>query len=144
MQSFPHHYRASAGASPEGEVRVAADGLETFLSQAPVQFGGPGDHWSPEDLLVAAVADCFVLTFRAIAEYSGLSWTKLDCSVEGTLDRVEGATRFTAFAVDARLDLPDNEDADKAHKLMEKAEASCLITNSLTAEITLSVSINAE
>jgi len=144
MQKFPHHYHTSASAGPDGEVRIVAEGLEAILSAAPAQFDGPGNRWSPEELLVAAVADCFVLTFRAIAEHSGLQWTGLDCGVQGTLDRVDGATRFTAFRVSAELDLPAGSDVSKAKSLLEKSEASCLITNSLTAEVTLDVSIKTE
>jgi organic hydroperoxide reductase OsmC/OhrA len=58
-----------------------------------------GGQWSPETLLVAAAVDCFVLTFRAIAAASKLPWERLSCNGEGTLDRVDGVTRFTALAL---------------------------------------------
>mgnify|MGYP003339189807 CR=1 FL=1 len=54
-------------------------------------------------LLCAAVADCFVLSFRAVARASKLDWTHLDCHVEGTLDRAEGTTRFTRYLTRATL-----------------------------------------
>jgi hypothetical protein len=50
------------------------------------------------------------------------------------LDRVDGVTRFTRFIVRARLTLPAGGDAEKARRLLEKAEQSCLITSSLLAE----------
>ncbi len=83
---------------------------------------------------MAAVADCFILTFRAIAQASRLDWTSLECDVQGTLDRVERATQFTSFKITARLTLPDDSKLDKASGLLEKAEAACLITNSLSAD----------
>ncbi len=82
---------------------------------------------------MAAVADCFVLSFRAIARASRLPWVSLQCSVEGTLERVDGVTKFTAFAIHATLRTPAEVDQAKAQRLLEKAETSCLITNSLTA-----------
>jgi hypothetical protein len=33
----------------------------------PREFDGRGNQWSPESLLAAALADCFVLSFRAVA-----------------------------------------------------------------------------
>ncbi len=133
MQEFPHHYRVSASGGPDGDVGLDTEGLPTLASAAPVEFGGPGGRWSPESLLVAAVADCFVLSFRAIARASRLPWVSLQCSVEGTLERVDGVTKFTAFAIHATLRTPAEVDQAKAQRLLEKAETSCLITNSLTA-----------
>ncbi len=99
-----------------------------------MQFGGPGDQWSPETLFVAAVADCFILSFRAIARASKFSWRHLSCRAEGVLDRAEGAARFTELLIQASLQLPEGGDSNKGHRLLEKAEESCLITNSLIAE----------
>ena len=96
-QDLPHHYRVAATARPEGSVDLASAGLEPISSAAPAEYGGPGDRWSPETLLVATVADCFVLSFRAIARASKLSWLSLNCDVEGTLARIEGTTKFTEF-----------------------------------------------
>lgn len=132
MQDLPHHYRVAANAGPEGDVSLSSEKLETLASAAPAEFGGPGDRWSPETLLVAAIADCFILSFRAIARASKLSWLSLNCDVEGTLERRDGKTQFTEFKVNAALDVPPDTDAQKAQRLLEKAEASCLITNSLS------------
>ncbi len=133
MQDLPHHYHVSAQSGPDGDVNLDSDGVATLASAAPVEFGGPGGRWSPESLLVAAVADCFVLSFRAIARASRLPWSGLKCDVVGTLARADGKTKFTEFAVRATLQLPAGSDADKARSLLAKAEASCLITNSMTA-----------
>jgi organic hydroperoxide reductase OsmC/OhrA len=67
MQPFPHHYSVIAKADTQGDVALAGDRLPPIPSAPPTEFGGPGDRWSPETLFVAAVADCFVLTFRGIA-----------------------------------------------------------------------------
>ncbi len=134
MQSFPHRYKIVAAAGPDGDVSLASDGLDPISSASPVEFGGSGNRWSPETLLVAAVGDCFVLSFRAIARASELSWMLLKCEVEGILDREEGTTRFTEFAVHAELHIPGDTNEERAHRIMQKAEDSCLITNSLSAK----------
>ncbi|MEE9159021.1 MAG: OsmC family peroxiredoxin, partial [Gammaproteobacteria bacterium] len=77
MQSFPHRYKIVAAAGPDGDISLASDGLDPISSAPPVEFGGSGNRWSPETLLVAAVGDCFVLSFRAIARASELSWMSL-------------------------------------------------------------------
>lgn len=141
MQDLPHHYAVAATGAPQGDVTLTTEGVDDLLSAPPVEFGGPGGRWSPESLLVAAVADCFVLSFRAIARASKLDWADLHCAVSGTLDRADGKTRFTAFTLHARLVTPQGVDADKAVRLLEKAEASCLITNSLSAATHLTTEV---
>ncbi len=134
MHPYPHLYAVHATASPDGDVPVAATGLPTLQTAPPAEFDGPGDRWSPETLLCAAVADCFVLSFRAVARASKLDWTGLECRVEGKLDRVDGRTLFTALTVHASLKVPAGTDQERATKLLEKAEHVCLISNSLVAE----------
>ena len=142
MQSFPHHYPASARGEATGNVIVSAKDVPDITTAAPAEFGGPGDEWSPEALLVAAVADCFILTFRAIARASTLEWSHLRCDVVGVLDKVERVTQFTEFQIMATLEVPADTDRDKAERLLERAEKGCLITNSLMADTHLTVSVN--
>ncbi|MDX1734460.1 MAG: OsmC family protein [Halioglobus sp.] len=141
MQEFPHHYHVTAATDPDENVIIRAQDMPEIVSAPPVEFGGPGNHWSPEHLLTASVADCFVLTFRAVAQASKLEWTELDVSAEGTLDRVDRLTKFTAFTVSARLRVPEGTDPAKATRVLEKAEAACLITNSLSAEAHLETDV---
>jgi organic hydroperoxide reductase OsmC/OhrA len=141
MHAFPHHYTVAAAGSGTGDVDLKGHGLPTLRSASPIAFDGPGDQWSPETLLVAAVGDCLILTFRAVARASGFAWTSLECDVTGTLDRIERTTRFVAFDVRARLHVPRGTDPDRARQVLEKAERSCLISNSLNGAIHLSPTI---
>ena len=134
MHPYPHLYLVRASAAPEGDVPIDADRLPTLQTAPPAEFDGPGDRWSPESLLCAAVADCFLLSFRAVARASKFEWQGLECSVEGKLDRVEGKSRFTHMHVKATLRVPAGTDQAKAVKLLEKAEQVCLVSNSLLAE----------
>lgn len=137
MQDFPHHYMVSADSGNEGAVRVSSPQLPSLETMPPPEFGGEPGYWSPETLLSAAVADCFILSFRAVARASGLNWTTLECDVDGKLERVDRVTRFTHFDVRARLQITDPDARDKAVRALEKAEQVCLITQSLNAETTL-------
>jgi organic hydroperoxide reductase OsmC/OhrA len=53
------------------------------------------------------------------------------------LERVEGGPRFTAIQVDATLAVPEGVDGQRALRLLEKAERSCLVTRSLSCPSTL-------
>ena len=141
MQDLPHHYVVSASTTTDKTVKLSSKGLDDLSTAGPAEFGGPGDLWSPETLLVGAVADCFVLSFRAIARAAKLQWDSLDCETTGILDKVERVTQFTRFDVRAELTVPPGTNEEKAHKLLEKAEKHCLVTNSMKASSELDATV---
>jgi organic hydroperoxide reductase OsmC/OhrA len=134
MQAYPHTYVASAVAESAGIVTVAAPTLRSLETAAPPQFGGPEQLWSPEALLCASIADCFVLTFRAVARAARCDWLRLECRVEGVLERAGQVVQFTRYTTFATLTVPTGVDTTKAHKLLERAEHGCLVANSLRGE----------
>ncbi|WP_317932594.1 OsmC family protein [Halioxenophilus sp. WMMB6] len=138
MNEFPHHYPVTASVSSDSYVTLQSPGISaTIESAAPAQFGGPGDRWSPETILVAAVADCFLLSFKAIATASRFEWLALECSVDGVLDKVERTIRFTEMHIKAKLTVAEGTPVEKATKLLEKAEQHCLVSNSLSSQVHL-------
>jgi organic hydroperoxide reductase OsmC/OhrA len=141
MHPFPHVYIVNAAARPDGDVPLSAEGVRVIESAPPREFDGPGNQWSPEQLLTAAVTDCFVLSFRAIAAASKFRWLSLESSTRGTLDKAGGQMRFTRFETHAKLRVPDGTDIERAKRLLEKAELSCLVANSLASERHLAVEV---
>ena len=133
MQAFPHYYAVTATAGAGSPVTIQSTGLPALQSAPPAEFGGPGNLWSPETLLVAAIVDCYVLTFRAIAGMSKLSWISLTCEATGRLDRVDRVTQFVDVQIRARLSVSPGTDAEQARRVLVRAEEGCLITNSLKA-----------
>jgi len=144
MQELPHNYEVTASAQSDSNIALTSKGLPDLVTAPPAEFGGPGDVWSPETLFVGSVSDCFILTFRAIARASKLSWSSLECVANGKLERVERSTKFTAINIKASLRVPAGTDAGKAERLLEKAEANCLITQSMTATIHLETDVTVE
>ena len=139
--NLPHSYVAKAQSVGEMLVSLESEGLPTLHTSPPPQFGGPEGHWSPETLLVGAVADCYILTFRALAKAAGLKWINLSCKVDGTLDRDGRNICFTRMDVTAELSLEDGADREVAEKLLHRAEDKCLVSNSLKAERSLQTTI---
>ena len=137
MHAFPHYYTVKADTTTDSVVKLSSHNLPELESAPPTQFGGPGDAWSPEDLLMASVADCFVLSFKAIARISKLNWHSISCESEGELDKVDGKTKFTKIKNNVHLLIEEGESLEKAEKILHKSEAACLVTNSLTAMVEL-------
>jgi organic hydroperoxide reductase OsmC/OhrA len=134
MKDLPHLYQVTSAGSATGSLMTRAENLPDISVSPPLQFGGPGDEWSPEDLLMASVSNCLVLSFRAIARASKLEWDTIECVSEGELNKVERKVQFTRMLSKVRLVIPASENKEKAEKLLVKAEGACLISNSLSCE----------
>jgi organic hydroperoxide reductase OsmC/OhrA len=128
---YPHTYSARAEGARSGLTRLSSNGLPVLASAPAPQFGGPGDLWSPETLLVCAIADCYILTFRAVSAAALFGWIRLECRTEGTLQELERRPQFTDFRLDATLTVPQGADASKAKRLLQQTERACLLINSL-------------
>lgn len=144
MYPFPHRYSVTAEARSEGLVRLGSPGLPPLLSAPPAEFDGPGDLWSPETLMTAAIADCFALTFRAAAKVRRIAWIRLRCDAEGTVDRTDSGLRLTGVRLHVNLTVPPETPLDTAHKALERAEANCLVGNSLQCPLAFEASVQVE
>ena len=141
MKPYPHRYIVSASGRTDGKVTVTSASLPPIASASPPESDGPVGLWSPETLLTAAVANCIILTFHAVARAAHFEWLALECRTEAVLDRIEGAAEFASFATVARLALPAGASEEKARKLLEKAERDCPVTNSLRGTRTLQIEV---
>src|SRR3974390_1436435 len=122
MHPYPHTHVASATAEPSGPAPAESAGIAPLAPEAQPQFGGPDGMWSPETLLTASLATCFILTFRAVSRAAQLDWRKLGCRVESVLERVDGVSQFSQFKTYATLVVSGDVDTSKAKQLLEKAE----------------------
>jgi organic hydroperoxide reductase OsmC/OhrA len=142
MKAYPHIYRVDAKGSATGNVLVTSADVTDIATAPPPEFDGPGGVWSPETLLIASIADCFVLTFRGVSRAAHLEWEKLQAQVEGTLERVAGITQFSRYVTRAVLTVKSGTDHVKAKELLERAEKVCLVANSLRGERLLETNVN--
>ena len=104
----------------------------------PPEFpkGIPG-IWSPEHLFTAAVSSCLMTTFLAIAENSKLEFKAFHCDSKGKLDQVDGKFQMTEVILDTIVTIMDEKDRERAERVLVKAEAACLISNSIKSKVTL-------
>ena len=120
---------------------MVSNGLPALATAPPAEFDGPGDVWSPETLLIAAIADCFILTFRGVSRAARFEWVGLEARVDGTLERVSGVSQFIRYVTRATLTVKSNADHAKARELLERAEKLCLVANSVRGERALEVQV---
>jgi peroxiredoxin-like protein len=126
-----------------GELRAPA--LPNLPIDAPPEFKGHEGVWTPEHLFVAAVNSCFMTTFLAIAENSKLEFVSLNADAEGKLEKVEGqGLMITHITLRPKLVIKHRRDAERALRILQKAEKHCLISNSIRSETKLEPQVNCE
>jgi peroxiredoxin-like protein len=144
MKPLPHRYHVVLSGGMSGYAAVCAEGLPNLPAAPPTEFDGPGDAWSPEQLLLGAVASCFMFTLRAVAQASRVDLVSLELVVSGTVDRCDGRTRFSEIVLRPRVQVSAGTDRERALRVLEKAERSCLVSASLATPVRLEPEIARE
>ncbi|GAC1460940.1 MAG: hypothetical protein PVSMB1_11240 [Gemmatimonadaceae bacterium] len=137
MKPLPHEYDVHLTGGPSGYAVLSTPGIPDLLTAPPADFDGPGDAWSPEHLLLAAVQACFLFTLRSITRASRVEFVSLELDASGTVNRQEGVTRFTEIILRPRLVIAPGTDRERARHMLEKSEKHCLVSASLSTPIRL-------
>ncbi len=112
--------------------------MPSLQVDAPPEFKGHDGVWTPEHLFVASVNSCFMTTFLAIAENSKLEFVSFKADAKGKLEKVDGrGFVMTEVVLRPRLVIRHARDAERAIRILEKAEKNCLISNSIKTETKL-------
>lgn len=141
MQAYPHTYQVTSEGASSGHVELTSPGLDPLTTAPPPQFGGPEGVWSPETLFAGAVADCYILSFRAVTQAKKYDWVSIRCETDAILDKPERLPVFTRLDLRVTLTLSPGADKELAEQLLVRAKEICLVTNSMTAEKTLTIDI---
>jgi organic hydroperoxide reductase OsmC/OhrA len=103
---------------------------------APVSFGGVDGRWTPEDLLLGAIASCFTTTFREIADHSRFEYVDLQMEVRCAVAQEVTGYGFGEISISANLTVANQEDHKLGVKLLHKAKAHCLVSRALNIQQT--------
>lgn len=122
--------------SPELNAPTQGGGCIEVATPPEFPKGIPG-IWSPEHLFTASVSSCLMTTFLAIAENSKLEFTHFHCDSKGKLDQVEGKFLMTEVILEPTVTIVNEKDRERAERVLAKAEAACLISNSIKSKITM-------
>ena len=140
MKPLPHEYPVGA---PAGYATISCPGLPDLTAAPPLDYDGPGDAWSPEHLLLAAVSTCFLFTFRAVARASRVAFLEVDAHTSGTVSKADGVVRFTDIVIHATVTAPKGGDVELLRRAIDKTSAHCLVSASLAVAPRVEATIHA-
>lgn len=114
---------------------VCSAGKPDLEVSGPPEFKGAEGLWTPEDLFVAALNLCTMLTFVAFAGHKGLEFADYQSDAEGTLEFLEGKYRITEVSLYPHVTLKSPADIEPGQEIMRDAHAQCFIANSISAQV---------
>lgn len=134
-----HLYQVNISWRDKRMGEMSSPELQTVLEVAtPPQFPkGVEGIWSPEHLFTAAVSSCLMTTFLAIAENSKLDFVHFSCKSKGVLEQLEGKLMMTEVILEPTVLINNEEDREKAERVLQKSEKACLISNSIKSKVTM-------
>ena len=143
MKPLPHEYEVYLTGGPQGYATTSAAGLADLTTAPPPEYDGPGDAWSPEHLLLAAVSSCFLFTFRAVARASRVNFLDVDARAWGAVSKVDGVVRFTDIVVRATVTAAPGCNIEALHRAIDKTTSQCLVSSSLAVPVRVEAAIQA-
>ena len=107
------------------------------------ELGGLQGRWTPEQLLLCALASCFTTTFHEVARAAKFEYTDFEVEVEGTVHR----NRTTGCSLDEillrpRLTVQSEELREAGLALLRRTKAVCLISRAITVPQTLEPAVD--
>ncbi|GAA4812996.1 OsmC family protein [Nocardioides caeni] len=138
-----HHYaleltwQGNRGSGTSGyrdydrDVLLSAEGKPDLEGSADPTFRGDASRWNPEELLVAALAQCHLLSYLHSAVRHGITVTSYDDSPVGTMIQVDQGGRFTSVTLRPRVMITDPAQVDLALEIHAEASENCFIAASV-------------
>jgi organic hydroperoxide reductase OsmC/OhrA len=131
-----YYYRTEIEWHKGGEGSLSADGLVPIDIGAPPEFEGRAGVWSPEQLFVAALNSCYMLTFLAVARFSKIEVIGFSSTAMGKLEKTAGGPyQISEIVVKPRITIASADDLARMPRVLEKAKENCFVSNSVKSAI---------
>jgi organic hydroperoxide reductase OsmC/OhrA len=111
---------------------VEAASKHPIEASADRTFHGEADRWNPEELLVAALSECHMLSFLHVAVKHGVVVTAYSDSAEGTMEQEGEGGRFTSVTLRPVVTTAAPVDPAEFALMHHEANAVCFIARSVS------------
>lgn len=119
-----------AGYSREHTIGFANKEI-VLRTSADRAFRGNPALVNPEELLLAALSSCHLLSYLAYCSLAGIEIVSyLDCA-HGVMSETGGAGRFVSVTLEPQVVVTRFEDLERAAALHREAHEACFIANSM-------------
>lgn len=113
------------------DVLLTAAGKPDLAGSADPTFRGDATRWNPEELLLAALAQCHLLSYLHSAVTHGIVVTAYDDSPVGTMAQAGQGGHFTEVVLRPRVTVADPAHVQLAREIHHEASENCFIAASV-------------
>lgn len=144
MNLSEHHYRVdvvwtgnrgegtSSYRSYDRDHDVTAAGVPMITGSADPTFHGNAARWNPEQLLLAALSQCHMLSYLHMAVKNGVVVTAYEDAAEGTMRlNPDGSGQFVTVTLKPRVTVEGATSKHTAQSIHQDAAAACFIARSV-------------
>jgi organic hydroperoxide reductase OsmC/OhrA len=108
----------------------------TLPGTADPAFRGVADRWNPEQLFIASIAQCHLLTYLWLCVGSGVVVTAYQDAPSGVMqEEADGSGRFTSVTLRPRVTIAAGSDPDVARALHDRVADYCFIARSVSIPV---------
>ena len=112
---------------------VTTDGRPELLGSADPTFHGDRTRWNPEQLLLAALSQCHLLSYLHVCVNDGVVVTDYVDEATGSMTtEPDGSGRFTGVLLRPRVTVAEVRMVAAAEKAHHRAHQLCFIANSVS------------
>ena len=122
---------------------IQADGKPELYGSADPHFRGTAARYNPEDLLVAALSACHLLSYLAECALAGVAVVAYEDDARGEMTLIDGVMRFREVVLRPQVAIADAARIDEAIALHQKAHATCFIANSVNFPVRHEAAVSA-
>lgn len=111
---------------------IRAEGKPEISGSSDPAFRGDRARYNPEELLVAALSSCHMLSYLHMCAINDVVVTAYEDHASGTMqERPDGSGVFTRVVLRPRVTITSASDPAKAQTLHHEAHEKCFIANSV-------------
>ncbi|WP_156760158.1 OsmC family protein [Microbacterium karelineae] len=114
------------------DVTIRVEGKPELLASADRAFRGDASRWNPEDMLLAALSECHLLSYLHACTTRGVVVTQYVDAAEGALIVEGSAGRFERVVLRPRVTVADPAMIDAGLDAHHDAHEWCFIANSVS------------
>ena len=112
---------------------VTTTGRPDLLGSADPTFHGDRERWNPEQLLLAALAQCHMLSYLHVCVNEGVVVTDYVDTATGSMTTdPDGSGRFTEAVLHPRVTVAEPSMVEAATHAHHRAHELCFIANSVS------------
>jgi organic hydroperoxide reductase OsmC/OhrA len=115
---------------------LSAEDKPDLLGSSDPTFRGDGARWNPEELLLAALSQCHLLSYLHSAVNHGIVVTAYDGAAVGTMSQAGQGGRFTSVVLRPRVTITDPAQVELARSIHHEASENCFIAASVNFPVT--------